>query len=57
MDWWRKIGWYFLIRSNTVSCSAIANTLKENLMEGCDVQQHLSKKEIKKMLLKFAELL
>ena len=44
-------------RSNTISCSAIANTLKENLMESCDVQQHLSKKEIKKMLLKFAELL
>ena len=44
-------------RSNTISCSAIANTLKENLMESCDVQQHLSKKEIKKMLLKFSELL
>ena len=44
-------------RSNTISCSAIANTLKENLMESCDVQRHLSKKEIKKMLLKFAELL
>ena len=44
-------------KSNTVSCSAIANTLKENLIESCDTQQHLTNKEIKKMLSKFAELL